>query len=58
MTQATSTNPLVDYHIIFALSLIVIAVLSAGDSWSSAVVNPIDRGSARRRLRRERPSVG
>lgn len=31
--NAASTNPVVDYHIIFALSLIVIAVLSAGDSW-------------------------
>jgi thiosulfate dehydrogenase [quinone] large subunit len=31
--NASSTNPLVDYHIIFALSLIVIAVLSAGDAW-------------------------
>jgi thiosulfate dehydrogenase [quinone] large subunit len=31
--NAASTNPLVDYHIIFALSLIVVAVLSAGDGW-------------------------
>jgi thiosulfate dehydrogenase (quinone) large subunit len=31
--NAASTNPVVDYHIIFALSLIVIAVLSAGDAW-------------------------
>ena len=31
--NAASTNPVVDYHIIFALSLIVVAVLSAGDSW-------------------------
>jgi thiosulfate dehydrogenase (quinone) large subunit len=30
---AASTNPVVDYHIIFALSLIVVAVLSAGDDW-------------------------
>jgi len=30
---AASTNPVVDYHIIFALSLIVVAVLSAGDAW-------------------------
>jgi thiosulfate dehydrogenase [quinone] large subunit len=35
--NAASTNPLVDYHIIFALSLIVIAVLSAGDSWGLGV---------------------
>jgi thiosulfate dehydrogenase [quinone] large subunit len=31
--NAASTNPLVDYHIIYALALIVVAVLSAGDSW-------------------------
>jgi thiosulfate dehydrogenase [quinone] large subunit len=31
--NAASTNPLVDYHIIFALALIVVAVLSAGDAW-------------------------
>ncbi|MCU1471742.1 MAG: DoxX family protein [Glaciihabitans sp.] len=31
--NAASTNPVVDYHIIFALSLIVVAVLSAGDAW-------------------------
>jgi thiosulfate dehydrogenase (quinone) large subunit len=31
--NAASTNPVVDYHIIFALSLIVIAVLSTGDAW-------------------------
>ena len=28
-----STNPLVDYHIIYALTLIVIATLAAGDTW-------------------------
>jgi thiosulfate dehydrogenase [quinone] large subunit len=28
-----STNPLVDYHIIYALSLIVVALVSAGDTW-------------------------
>ena len=28
-----STNPLVDYHIIFALALIVVAATSAGDTW-------------------------
>jgi thiosulfate dehydrogenase [quinone] large subunit len=31
--NAASTNPVVDYHIIFALSLIVVAALSAGDAW-------------------------
>jgi thiosulfate dehydrogenase [quinone] large subunit len=31
--NAASTNPLVDYHIIYALALIVIAVVSAGDTW-------------------------
>ena len=31
--NADSTNPIVDYHIIYALSLIVVAVLSAGDGW-------------------------
>lgn len=31
--NAASTNPLVDYHIIYALALIVIAFLSAGDTW-------------------------
>lgn len=30
---AGSTNPLVDYHIIYALALIVIAVTMAGDTW-------------------------
>ena len=35
--NAASTNPLVDYHIIFALSLIVVAVLSAGDGWGLGV---------------------
>jgi thiosulfate dehydrogenase [quinone] large subunit len=28
-----STNPLVDYHIIYALALIVAATLAAGDTW-------------------------
>ena len=28
-----STNPLVDYHIVYALALIVIATLAAGDTW-------------------------
>lgn len=31
--NASSTNPLVDYHIIYALALIAIAALSAGDTW-------------------------
>ena len=30
---ASSTNPLVDYHIIYALALITVAALSAGDTW-------------------------
>ena len=28
-----STNPLVDYHVVYALALIVIAAVSAGDTW-------------------------
>jgi thiosulfate dehydrogenase [quinone] large subunit len=31
--NAASTNPLVDYHIVYALALVVIATLSAGDTW-------------------------
>ena len=31
--NAGSTNPLVDYHLIYALALIVIALVSAGDTW-------------------------
>jgi thiosulfate dehydrogenase [quinone] large subunit len=31
--NTASTNPLVDYHIIYALALIVIAAASAGDTW-------------------------
>lgn len=31
--NAASTNPLVDYHIIYALALIVVAVTNAGDTW-------------------------
>lgn len=31
--NTASTNPLVDYHIIYALALIVIAVFMAGDTW-------------------------
>lgn len=30
--NAASTNPLVDYHLIYALGLIVVAVLAAGDT--------------------------
>ncbi len=33
--NAASNNPLVDYHIIYALALIVIATLSAGDTWGA-----------------------
>lgn len=33
VANAGSTNPLVDYHIIYALALIVIAVTMAGDTW-------------------------
>jgi thiosulfate dehydrogenase (quinone) large subunit len=28
-----STNPIIDYHIIYALALIAVAVLAAGDTW-------------------------
>lgn len=31
--NTASTNPLVDYHIIYALALITVAVLAAGDTW-------------------------
>jgi thiosulfate dehydrogenase [quinone] large subunit len=30
---AGSTNPIVDYHIVYALALIVVAALAAGDTW-------------------------
>jgi len=30
---AASTNPVVDYHIIYALALIVVAATAAGDTW-------------------------
>jgi thiosulfate dehydrogenase [quinone] large subunit len=33
--NAGSTNPIVNYHVIYALSLILIAVLSAGDTWGA-----------------------
>ncbi|TXK12332.1 DoxX family protein [Microbacterium hatanonis] len=33
IANAASTNPLVDYHIIYALALVVLAVLHAGDTW-------------------------
>jgi thiosulfate dehydrogenase [quinone] large subunit len=29
----SSTNPLVDYHIVYALALIVVAVFTGGDTW-------------------------
>jgi thiosulfate dehydrogenase [quinone] large subunit len=28
-----STNPLIDYHVIYAIALIVVAVTSAGNTW-------------------------
>jgi thiosulfate dehydrogenase [quinone] large subunit len=31
--NAASNNPLVDYHVIYALALVVIAAVSAGDTW-------------------------
>jgi thiosulfate dehydrogenase [quinone] large subunit len=31
--NAASSNPVVDYHIIYALALIVVALVSAGDTW-------------------------
>ncbi|MEO6116951.1 MAG: DoxX family protein [Pseudolysinimonas sp.] len=31
--NAASTNPVVDYHLIYALALIVVAAVSAGDTW-------------------------
>ena len=31
--NAASTNPLVDYHIVYALALIVVAATSAGNTW-------------------------
>ena len=33
--NAGSTNPIVNYHVIYALSLIVVAVLSSGDTWGA-----------------------
>ena len=33
VANAASTNPFVDYHIIYALSLIVVAALAGGDTW-------------------------
>lgn len=33
--NAASTNPLVDYHIIYALVLVALAVLAAGDTWGA-----------------------
>ena len=32
-TPSMSTNPLIDYHILYALVLITLAALSAGDTW-------------------------
>jgi len=31
--NAASSNPLVDYHIIYALALVVVAISAAGDTW-------------------------
>lgn len=31
--NAASTNPVVDYHLIYALALIVVALLAGGDTW-------------------------
>ena len=31
--NAGSTNPLVDYHVIYALALVVLAATAAGDTW-------------------------
>jgi thiosulfate dehydrogenase [quinone] large subunit len=28
-----STNPIIDYHVVYALVLIVLAVVAAGDTW-------------------------
>ena len=36
--NAGSTNPAVDYHIIYALALIVVAALAAGDTWGAGRV--------------------
>ncbi|GAA1209820.1 DoxX family protein [Rhodoglobus aureus] len=36
--NAGSTNPAVDYHIIYALALIVLASLAAGDTWGAGRV--------------------
>jgi thiosulfate dehydrogenase [quinone] large subunit len=35
-TPSGSTNPLVDYHVIYALALIVIAAAGAGHHWGLA----------------------
>ena len=32
-----STNPLVDYHIIYALALIAVAATYAGDTWGFGI---------------------
>ncbi|MNC77700.1 hypothetical protein D3C75_1297340 [compost metagenome] len=31
--QAGSSNPVVDYHIVYALALVVFALTAAGDTW-------------------------
>lgn len=35
--DAGSTNPIVNYHVIYALSLVVIAVTHAGDTWGAGL---------------------
>lgn len=35
--ETGSTNPIVNYHVIYALSLTVIAVLHAGDTWGAGL---------------------
>ncbi|GAB2809155.1 hypothetical protein [Streptomyces daliensis] len=32
-SPSMSTNPLIDYHVVYAAALIVLAALSAGDTW-------------------------
>jgi thiosulfate dehydrogenase [quinone] large subunit len=31
--QSGSSNPLIDYHVIYALALVIFAVTFAGDTW-------------------------
>ena len=41
-----STNPIVDYHIIYALVLIALALTHAGHTWASASGGPSSRSCA------------